>query len=134
MWRGLWLAAAVMLAMLLIGHADVLSAYQQVSRLTGQPVQMNRFVVAMAIMIVPGAFLASLPARLRDAGRKGDKPAGRSLLKAFLGGVLLMLGFGAAGGGMAAGLLFSGVGAWVFLLAAWVTGFILIRLWGGERA
>ena len=134
MWRGLWLAAAVVLAMLFVGHADVLPAYAQASRLTGQPVQLNRFAVAMAIMIIPGAFLASLPARLRDRERKDGKPAGRSLLMAFLGGILLVLGFGIAGGGMAAGLLFSGVGAWIFLLAACVTGFFLTRLWGGERA
>lgn len=134
MWRGLWLAAAVVLAMLLIGHADVLPAYAQVSRLTGQAVPQDRFVIAMAVMIIPGAFLAALPSRLKHREEKGGKPAWRSLLMAFVGGILLVLGLGVAGGGMAAGLLFSGVGAWIFLLAACVTGFLLIRLGGGEKA
>lgn len=134
MGRGFWLAAAVVLAMVLVGHADVLPAYAQASRLTGQPVPMDRFAVAMAVMIIPGAFLAALPGRLKNREHRGDKPTGRSLLMAFLGGILLVLGLGVAGGGMAAGLLFSGVGAWMFLLAACVTGFFLIRFWGGKRA
>ena len=134
MWRGLWLAAAVVLAMVLVGQADVLPAYAQASRLTGQSVPVDRFAVAMAVMIIPGAFLASLPSRLRSKAEKNDKPSGKSLLMAFLGGILLVLGLGVAGGGMAAGLLFTGVGAWVFALVAWVTAFLLIRLWGGERA
>ncbi|MCH5287437.1 MAG: YeeE/YedE family protein [Christensenellaceae bacterium] len=134
MWRGLWLAAAVVLAMVLVGQADVLPAYVQASRQTGQSVPVDRFAVAMAVMIIPGAFLASLPSRLRNKEEKSDKPSGKSLLMAFLGGILLVLGLGVAGGGMAAGLLFTGVGAWVFALVAWVTAFLLIRLWGGERA
>ena len=133
MGRGLWLAAAVVLAMLFVGHADVLPAYGQIGWLTGRTTQVNRFVVAMAVMIILGAFLAALPARLKDR-EKSEKPAGRSLLMAFLGGILLVLGFGIAGGGMAAGWLFSGIGAWVFLLVAWVTGGVLIRTWGGDRA
>ena len=132
MGRGLWLAAAVVLAMLFVGNADVLPAYGQIGWLTGRTAQVNRFVVAMAVMIIPGAFLAALPARLKS-GEKSEKPTGRSLLMAFLGGILLVLGFGVAGGGMASGLLFSGIGAWVFLLTAWITGGVLIRAWGGER-
>lgn len=134
MWRGLWLAAAVALAMLFVGHADVLPAYGQVARLTGQAVTPDRFVIAMAVMIIPGAFLAALPSRLKGKEEKGDKPSGRSLLMAFIGGVLLVLGLGIAGGGMAAGLVFGGVGAWVFLLVAGVTSFLLIRLGGGVKA
>lgn len=134
MWRGLWLAAAVVLAMLFVGHADVLPAYGQIAQLTGQNVTTDRFVIAVAVMIIPGAFLAALPSRLRSKEERDGKPTGRSLLMAFLGGVLLVLGLGVAGGGMVAGLLFSGVGAWVFLLAACVTGFFLIRWRGGESA
>lgn len=134
MWRGLWLAAAVVLAMLFVGHADVLPAYGQAARLTGQAVLADRFVIAMAVMIIPGAFLAALPSRLKKKEDQGEKPSGRSLLMAFLGGILLVLGLGVAGGGMAAGLLFSGVGAWIFTLAACVMGFFLIRMGGGEKA
>ena len=134
MGRGLWLAAAVVLAMLFVGHADVLPAYGQIANLTGQTVTVDRFVIAMAVMIIPGAFLAALPSRLRNKGEKGDKPTGRSLLMAFIGGALLVLGLGVAGGGMAAGMLFGGVGAWVFLLVACATGFFLTRLGGGEKA
>ena len=134
MGRGFWLAAAVVLAMVFVGNADVLPAYAQVSRLTGQSVPLDRFAVAMAVMMIPGAFLAALPGRLADRDRKREKPEGRSLWMAFLGGILLVLGLGIAGGGMAAGLLFSGVGAWMSLLAACVTGFFLIRFLGGKRA
>ena len=55
-------------------------------------------------------------------------------MTAFVGGILLVLGLGVAGGGMAAGLLMSDIGAWVFVLAAWVVGFFLIRWERGERA
>lgn len=134
MWKGLWLAAAVALAMLFVGHADVLPAYGQIAQWTGQTVTPDRFVIAMAVMIIPGAFLAALPSRLKRQEKKGGKPTGRSLLMAFIGGALLVLGLGIAGGGMAAGLVFGGVGAWIFLLAACVTGFLLIRLGGGEKA
>lgn len=132
--RGLWLAAAVVLAMLFVGHADVLPAYGQAARLTGQTANVDPFVIAMAVMIIPGAFLAALPSRLRKKEEQGEKPSGRALVMAFLGGILLVLGLGIAGGGMAAGLLFSGIGAWAFALAACVTGFFLIRTRGGEKA
>ena len=134
MGRGLWLAVAVVLAMVLVGHADVLPAYAQAARLTGASVPVDRFVVAMAVMIIPGAFLASLPSRLQKKEEKSGKPTGSSLLMAFFGGVLLVLGLGVAGGGMAAGLLTGDIGAWIFALAAWVVGFFLIRMQGGERA
>ena len=135
LWRGLWLAAAVVLTMVLVGHADVLPAYAQAAQLTGQSVPMDQFALAMAVMIIVGAFLASLPGRLNSREQKdGSKPSGRALLMSFIGGILLVLGLGVAGGGMVAGLLFSGVGAWVFLLVACVTGFALIRMWGGEHA
>ena len=135
MWRGLWLAAAVVLAMVFVGHADVLPAYAQAARLTGQSVAVDQFTIAMAIMIVVGAFFASLPGRLGAKEQKEEnRPSWRSLLMNFLGGILLVLGLGVAGGGMVAGLLFSGVGAWIFLVVACVTGFFLIRSWGGERA
>lgn len=133
MWKGLWLAVAVVLAMVFVGHADVLPAYSQAARLTGQNVPLDRFVIAMAVMIVPGAFLASLPGRVKAKEQKGGNPSWRSLLMAFAGGILLVLGLGIAGGGMAAGWLFGGVGAWVFLLAAWLVGAFLMRM-GGERA
>ena len=131
--RGLWLAAAVVLAMLFVGHADVLPAYGQIGWLTGRNAQVNSFVTAMAVMIIPGAFLAALPARLKS-GDKSEQPSGRSLLMAFLGGILLVLGFGVAGGGMTAGLLFGGLAAWAFLAVAWIVGGLLIRTWGGDRA
>lgn len=134
MWRGLWLAAAVVLAMLFVGHADVLPAYEQASWLTGRNVSLDRFAVAMAVMMIPGAFLAALPSRLKEKEGEGHKPTGRSLVASFLGGVLLVLGLGVAGGGMVAGLLFSDVGAWAFLLAAWAVGFVLIRWGRSERS
>ena len=135
LWRGFWLAAAVVLAMVFLGHVDVSPFYAQAARLTGQSVPGDPFVIAMALMIVLGAFLASLPGRLTAREQKdGDKPTWQALLMSFLGGMLLILGLGVAGGGMVAGLLFSGVGAWVFLLVACVTGYLLIRFLGGERA
>lgn len=133
MWKGLWLAAAVVLAMLFIGHADVLSVYAQAARLTGQDVPLDRFAVAMAVMIIVGAFLASLPGRLRAKEQKDGKASGSAMLMAFAGGILLVLGLGIAGGGMVAGWLFGGIGAWVFLLVAWLVGALLMRT-GGEPA
>lgn len=133
MWKGLWLAAAVVLAMLFVGHADVLPVYAQAARLTGQDVPLDRFAVAMAVMIIVGAFLASLPGRLRAKEQKGGKASGSAMLMAFAGGILLVLGLGIAGGGMVAGWLFGGIGAWVFLLVAWLVGALLMRT-GGERA
>lgn len=133
MWAGLWLAAAVVLAMVFVGNADVLPAYAQISRLAGQNVPLDRFAVAMAVMIIPGAFLASLPGRVKSKEQKGGKTSGRAMLTAFAGGILLVLGLGIAGGGMVAGWLFGGIGAWIFLLAAWLVGFLLMRM-GGERA
>ena len=133
MWKGLWLAAAVVLAMLFVGHADVLPVYAQAARLTGQDVPADHFAAAMAVMIVVGAFLASLPGRVRAKEQKEDKASGSAMLMAFAGGILLVLGLGIAGGGMVAGWLFGGIGAWIFLLIAWLVGALLMRT-GGECA
>lgn len=105
----------------------------------GSPIQLGpealldsgRFTWALAAMIVPGAFLAALPGRLRHRARPAAVSARRCAL-AFLGGLAATLGCGLAGSG-AAMLLFTeptvgSLGGWGFLLSALAAGWIVARL------
>lgn len=119
--RALALAAAVTAVMLAAGDAD----------LTRWDRPANAVIAALTI---PGAFLASLPARLR---RRDETKAGRSFsgcARSFLGGALLALGLYLGGGSMLAGLLQGSVSAFAFLLCAWAAGFLFLRMTGRRRA
>ena len=92
----------------------------------------RRFALALAVMLVPGAFLAALPGRLRHRERARIPVRWQRCLLAFLGGLAVTVGCGLDGGG-AAVLLFTGpavgsLGGWAFLLAALVVGWIVARL------
>ena len=133
--RGLWLAVAAAVCIALSGRIDLMAAYSQVQGLYTETAP-ARFAVAMAVMMIPGAFLASLPGRFRRRGEK-RRSTGRGCLACFLGGVGLMLGAGLAGGGdglMLTGLLQGSVSAYAFLAVGWASGLIAARLMGRGRA
>ena len=65
--RGLWLAVAAAVCIALSGRIDLMAAYSQVQGLYTETAP-ARFAVAMAVMMIPGAFLASLPGRFRRRG------------------------------------------------------------------
>jgi len=127
--RGLWLAAASAVILTLVGRIDFLAAYGQVRRLLGEAERAD-FFLAMAVMMIPGAFLAALPGRLR---RKGIRRVStwRGCLACFLGGLAMTLAASLAGGGdgMAwTGLLQGNISAYVFVAAAWLVGLMTARL------
>ncbi len=127
--RGLWLAAASAVIFILAGRIDFLAAYGQVRRLLGETARAD-FFLAMAVMMIPGAFLAALPGRLR---RKSVRRVStwRGCLACFLGGLVMTLAAALAGGGdgMAlTGLLQGNISAYVFVLVAWLAGLTAARL------
>ena len=133
--RGLWLAVAAAVCIALSGRIDLMAAYAQVQGLYAETAP-ARFAVAMAVMMIPGAFLASLPGRFRRRGGK-RRATLRGCAACFLGGLGLMLGAGLAGGGdgmMLTGLLQGSVSAYAFLAVSWICGLIAARLAGRGRA
>ena len=62
--RGLLLALAGTMVITLMGRIDMLAAYGQIQRLWRE-IPRADFFVTMAVMIIPGAFLAGLPERIR---------------------------------------------------------------------
>ncbi|MGN1021508.1 MAG: hypothetical protein ACI4O7_14185 [Aristaeellaceae bacterium] len=129
--RGLWLAVAAAVCIALYGRIDLMAACSQVQGLYTQTAP-ARFAAAMAVMMIPGAFLASLPGRFRRRGER-RRSSGRGCAACFLGGLGLMLGAGLAGGGdgmMLTGLLQGSVSAYAFLGVSWVFGLIAAHLAG----
>ena len=121
--RGFLLAASAAACITMQGRVDWLCAYGLSSD----------FFVAVAVMMIPGAFLASLPGRIRRRREPREKSSVRGCLSCFLGGIGLMLGAGLAGGGdglMLTGLGQGSVSAFVFLGASWLAGLIAARLAG----
>ena len=118
---GFLLAAAMTMAMIATGRTQMTAA-----SLDGEAAS---FLWAMTAMILPGAFLAALPGRLRRWKRK--EPRGKIVWKSlpirFLGGVMLAA---AAfwGGDAAAGILQGSISAWILLAVAWLTGGVLVFL------
>ena len=133
--RGLWLAVAAVVCIALIGRIDLLAASSQVQGLYTDTAP-QPFFVAMAVMMIPGAFLASLPDRFRRRGGK-RRATGRGCIACFLGGVGVAIGAGLAGGGdgmMLTGLLQGSVSAYAFLAVSWACGLIAARIMGRGRA
>lgn len=116
---GFLLALALTMAMVATGHTQMTAAFP------GNTGEAASFLWAMSLMILPGAFLAALPSRLRS-WKKGDrpgKPVLRRCLCCFLGGVLLSIGFRLTGD-LTAGVLQGSISAWAALLTVWMTGLI----------
>lgn len=127
LWRGFLLSSAVILPILMTGQADTLSIFDQTGRLLGRDIPQDSFSLLWAAMIIPGAFLGSVPARLRRRGERG-KATIKGCLMSLAGGFLLTFGMSLAGGNILAGLLQGNVSAYAFLLAAWAASMIALRL------
>lgn len=108
------------MVMLVTGKADPLAVLNR-------DMAPDSFVLLWAAMILPGAFLAALPGRLHH--REGSaRPTLSACLTALAGGLLLVLGLGMAGSNVLAGLFQGSVSAYAFLLSAWLSAFLLLRL------
>lgn len=126
--RGSLVALAAVAIIALRGGVDWLAGYGLRSP----------FMTAALVMTLPGAFLASLPGRIRHRGEKRVPTTWRGCAACFLGGVGLMLGAGMAQGGdgrMLTGLCQGSVSAYAFWLvsgiSAWVAAYLAQR---GARA
>ena len=122
LWRGFWLAVALTAARALCGGIDPLAAGRG-----------SREALVLFAAVAAGAFLASLPGRLRRR-RNDARPTWRRCLAAFVCGALLALGMALAGGGRVLTSLMEGsTGAYGFFLAAGLSGLIAARLTGRRR-
>lgn len=118
LWRGFWLAVVLTAILTLLGGMDVLAVCR-----------LDRNLLVLSGAVVIGAFLASLPRRLRR--RRGGHPAiqWRRCLRAFLCGAAMVLATGMAGSGRILPALMEGsVGAYAFVGAAWLAGFVTVRI------
>lgn len=134
---GAWLLAlSVAAAMSLSGQVNWLAVYGQAGTVTGREAAASPFQTAMAVMLIPGAFLAALPGRLRRRGQPHRRSTCQGCIRSFVGGVILILS--AALAGMGDGLLMTGlaqgsVSAFAFAACAWIAGLAVSRLAGGRR-
>ncbi|MBQ8655126.1 MAG: hypothetical protein IJ507_09330 [Clostridia bacterium] len=113
--RGMLLALAAAVIMVMKGRIDLMAAYGNTSA----------FFTAMAVMMIPGAFLMSLPRRIRHRREPRKKSTWKGCAACFAGGLALALGAGLAEGGdglMLTGVLQGSVSAYVFLLVSWISG------------
>lgn len=135
---GAWLLSlSVAAAMALSGQVNWLAVYGQAGAVTGREAAAAPFQTAMAVMLIPGAFLAALPGRLRRRGQPHRRSTCRGCLRCFVGGVILMLSAGLAGMGdglLMAGLAQGNLSAYAFAACAWIVGLAVLRLTGGRRA
>ena len=123
LWRGFWLGLILTAALVLLGGTDWLPPYR-----------FDRRAIALGGAVTLGAFLAALPGRLRRGRSTLPRSTWQRCLLAFGGGLLLTLGAGMAGGGRILPALAEGsTGAYAFVAAAWLTGFITARI-RGRRA
>ncbi len=135
---GAWLLAlSVAAAMALSGQVNWLTVFGQAGAVTGREVAAAPFQTAMAVMLIPGAFLAALPGRLRRRGQPHQRSTSLQCVKSFVGGVILILAASLAG--MGDGLLMTGlaqgnISAYAFAACAWIAGLAVSRLTGRRRA
>lgn len=123
--RGFLLALAIAVCMILKGRIDWLEGWTLRSP----------FFTAALLMMLPGAFLASLPGRIRR--RKASRAPIRwhSCILCFFGGLLLMLSAGLAGGGdgmMLAGICQGSISGWAFAALSTLSALITARLAAGR--
>lgn len=123
-WRGFWLAVAMMAGLVLMGFTDALSPYRG-----------DRRMIAFAGAITVGAFLGALPGLLRKRTAPVTwrmAPWYRYLL-AFGGGAGMAVAFGVAGDSRILPALLTGSpGAFLFGGAALLGDFATARI-GGRR-
>lgn len=118
LWRGFWLAVVLTAILTLLGGMDVLAVCR-----------LDRNLLVLAGAVVTGAFLASLPRRLRRRGGGHAAIQWRRCLRAFLCGAAMALAAGMAGSGRILPALMEGsVGAYAFVGAAWLAGFVTERI------
>lgn len=124
LWRGFWLAAAMTAGLVLLGAVDSL-----------QPFQLGRRSLAFAGAITVGAFLGMLPSWLRKGKRPVRHTTWQRCLRGFLCGIAMAAALGLAGDGRIIPALMTGsAGAYAFCAAAFVTGFVTVRIMGRNRA
>lgn len=134
---GAWLLAlSVAAAMVLNGQINLLDAFGQAGGVVGQEATAAPFQTALAAMIIPGAFLAALPSRIRRRNKERRRSSWQSCLRCFACGLAMIIGAGIAGGGD--GLLLSGLAqgslaAYAFAACAWLAGLAVARLAEGRR-
>ena len=126
--RGGFLLALTIAALLVArGSVDWLAAY----RLE------DGFFAAALVMMAPGAFLASLPGRIRRRKEPRARTSWRACAVCFVGGVVMMLGAGLAGGAdgrMLTGLCQGSVSAWVFAGVSAISALMVGRIMERRRA
>ncbi len=128
-WRGAALAAVFALIMVLTGTPVLSPAYRLWDA--------SRPALAFGGMAVIGAFLASIPGRIRRKKEARPKLSVSRCVVAFASGIGLMLGLALAGSGdirLICGVMQGGLGALAFAACAWLTGLITARLMGRWRA
>ena len=121
--RGAWLTALAVAAALTAAGALrlplTLRHWQEASP----------FQAALAVMVIPGAFLAALPGRIRS--RTPQRSTRRGCLMCFLAGVGMTLVYGLSGyedGLLLTGLTQGSASAWAFTLAALPAAIVAARL------
>ncbi|MBQ8556812.1 MAG: hypothetical protein IJ438_13215 [Clostridia bacterium] len=126
LWRGFYLSLTLVAAIVLMkGGVDALAAYR-----------LDRRGLVLMAMTAVGAFLAALPGRLRRRKEaRSPRPRWQRCLARFVCGAALALGLGLAGEGrILASLMQGSTGAYAFVAAAWVSGFITVRIAERRRA
>ncbi len=122
LWRGFYLASAIVATRVLMGPVDVLA-----------PLQLSRRMLAFAAAMAAGAFLSSVPGRLRKRWPHQPLRWQRCLLCFVCGGALALSLRMAGGGWWFTALTEGSAGAWGFGAAALAAGFITSRLSGRRR-
>ena len=125
LWRGLFLSFVFALITILAGSFSISDSFSVV----GFPGGLHLFAAAMVV----GAFVFSLPRRIRCRRDARLRSTGRSCLTAFLGGLLMMLALpltGADSFHLIGGMMQGGVGALAFLLCAWTSAGVTALLTG----
>ena len=118
LWRRFWLAVVLTAARVLLGGVDWLAAYR-----------LDRQALVPAGAAAMGAFLAALPGRLRRRRLRPIRTSWQRCLRAFLCGAAMALALGMAGSGRILPALMEGsTGAYAFVGAAWLTGFVTTRI------
>ena len=123
LWRGFWLAVALTAARVLVGGVDELAA-----------LRLNRRAMALAAAMLLGALVVTLPRLLRKHREKTPRPTWKRCLTAAGCGGAMALGCGLAGSGRILPALAEGsIGGYAFVLAAWIAGFVAVRVAGRRR-